>query len=345
MGYSRRQSLMLFGAAVLSSCNGISKNQSNPPLDETASAGSWSSSPSLPFAAQEIYPCEREGALHLAGGFIAQNGQIMGPTSAHHFWRPGDASWTEGAPLPVARHHPHLISYKGRLLALAGFESVAANAAWVMQQTGWQLIDEEWEAFPALPAPCAEAVLAETGDGALHMAGGRTPSGELNEIWNHQGDTDHHFVLTDLSASWDTAAPCLTKRNSTAGAVIDGNLHIVGGRTVGGGNVATHEVYDYREDRWRMATPMPQAQGGLAAASLGGKLYAFGGEYFNNGGGVYPEAWMYDPEVDAWGPIEDMPSPRHGLGAVTLGDAIYVIGGALKASGVDTSALVEVYRP
>jgi hypothetical protein len=40
-----------------------------------------------------------------------------------------------------------------------------------------------------------------------------------------------------------------------------------------------------------------------------------------------------------------MPHPRHGLGAVTLDGAIHVIGGALKASGVETSALVEIYRP
>lgn len=141
------------------------------------------------------------------------------------------------------------------------------------------------------------------------------------------------------------AAPCLTARNSAAGAVIDGRLHIVGGRSVAGGNTAAHEVYDPAEDRWRTAAPMPQAQGGLAAAELGGKLYAFGGEYFNDGGGVYPEAWVYDPQTDDWAAIDPMPHPRHGLGAVALDGAIHVIGGALKASGVETSARVEIYRP
>jgi len=90
---------------------------------------------------------------------------------------------------------------------------------------------------------------------------------------------------------------------------------------------------------------MPQAQGGLAAAVVKGKLYAFGGEFFDNGGGVYPESWVYDPNEDSWTAIPDMPAPRHGLGAVELGGKIYVIGGALQASGVDTSALVEVYNP
>ena len=110
-------------------------------------------------------------------------------------------------------------------------------------------------------------------------------------------------------------------------------------------NVATHEIYDYREDRWRTAAPMPQAQGGLAAAAVNGKLYAFGGEFFDNGGGVYPESWMYDPATDKWSALPDMPNPRHGLGAVALDGKIYVIGGALQASGVDPSNIVDVFTP
>ncbi|MBO6694332.1 MAG: galactose oxidase, partial [Henriciella sp.] len=81
------------------------------------------------------------------------------------------------------------------------------------------------------------------------------------------------------------------------------------------------------------------------AAAIGGKLYAFGGEYFDNGGGVYPECWMYDPSTDTWSAIPDMPQPRHGLGAVAVSDSIYVIGGALKAGGNQTSPLVEIFTP
>lgn len=348
IGLSRREALIVTGAGLVAACTSGSQDEtvSDVSVENQPSAAKWSTSPSLPFAAQEIYPCEHNGALHLAGGFVATSGRINSATAVHNLWRPGDADWTEATPLPVARHHPHMISYKGRLLALAGFEGNPATGFWIMQKSGWQLVGDEWQSIADLPAPCAEAVLAETGDGVLHMAGGRTPNGEANSAWTDQGDTDHHFVLSDLNGSWETAAPCPTKRNSTAGGVLGGNLHIVGGRTViGRSNVDTHEVYDVNEDRWRTAAPMPQAQGGLAAASLGGKLYVFGGEFFNDGGGVYKEAWVYDPATDQWDSIPDMPNPRHGLGAVALGNAIYVIGGAKQASGVDTSELVEVFTP
>ena len=314
--------------------------------DTKAISSGWDFSTPLPLAVQEIYPALHGDRVHQAGGFIATNGRISGPTNKHFSWQPGEEVWREETPLPTARHHPQLISFKGQLLAVAGFESRDAQSVWIMQNSGWALnSDGQWGNIPDLPAPCGEAVLGITSDGQLHLAGGRTPIESANAGWQDHGDTDHHFVLSGISGKWERAAPCLSKRNSAAGAVINGQLHIIGGRQVGGGNLAVHEVYDSREDRWREAAPMPQAQGGLAAAALEGKLYAFGGEYFDNGGGVYPESWMYDPQIDSWTALTDMLTPRHGLGAVTLGSSIYVIGGAKQASGIDTSPIVERFRP
>lgn len=357
--------MALTGAAFAASCvdnAGFYGPETRP--DISALQGVWNEGVSLPFPVQEIYPCAHNGAIHLAGGFIAENGRIKGPTDGYHVLKllPPAARWfspsereANRSALPKARHHPHLVSFKNKLVIFAGFESPAPDAAWTMQTSGWVFGEVHPRSgppfysarsmLPSLPAPCGEAVVAVTGDDVLHLAGGRTPQGEANATWNDHTDSDHHFVLTDLNGEWQSAAPCLTKRNSAAGDVIDGNLHVVGGRTVGGGNVATHEIYDHREDRWRTAAPMPQAQGGLAAAAIDGKLYAFGGEYFDNGGGVYKEAWCYDATPDTWSALPDMPTPRHGLGAVAIDGKIYVIGGALKAGGVETSALVEVFTP
>ena len=337
MNISRRHMVLMGSAAIAYGCVA----QSNADNVEQVT-GQWKSSVSLPLALQEIYPTHHNSRIHQAGGFIASEGCISGPTHRHISWQPSETEWREETPLPIARHHPQLISFKEHLLAIAGFESRSQESAWIMQNSGWGLCEENgWLNLEALPAPSGEAVLGITGDGLLHLAGGRTPIGENNAAWQDHSDTDHHFILDAIEGKWRTAAPCLSKRNSAAGDVINGALHIVGGRQVGGGNVTTHEVFDSQEDRWRNATPMPQAQGGLAAAALGGKLYAFGGEYFGNGGGVYPESWVYDPKADSWEALPDMPTPRHGLGAVTLDASIYVIGGAKQASGTDTSSVVE----
>lgn len=350
---SRREACLGLGAALTAAaCSAPENPRKNAPdlAAETAGAGApkgWAMGDPLPFPVQEIYPCLHGGAIHLAGGFIAEAGRITGPTDAHLVWRADGAGWQPAAPLPAARHHPHLISFAGQLYVIGGFESHSPEAIWVAQSTGWVLDEASgvWQAAPELPARSAEAVLLVGGTGLMHFVGGRSPAGSSNATWTDQTDQTHHFVLDAPGGQWQGAAPCPTARNSASGAVIDGRLHIVGGRSVANGNTAVHEVYEPAEDRWRTATPMPQAQGGLAAAELGGRLYAFGGEFFHDGGGVYPECWAYDPASDSWDAIEPMPHPRHGLGAVTLGGAIHVIGGALKVGGNETSGIVETYRP
>ena len=347
--FSRRTMTLGLGATLVGACTAP---QTSP--DETVKASStaldtagWRDGPALPFAVQEIYPAAFGDAIHLAGGFVAENGQITGPTDRHVALDLVAGTWSDQTPLPVARHHPQLIAFQDRLIALAGFETQNAEAIWVMQAGGWSWAPgEAWKAMPNLPHPLGEAITAILG-AQLHIAGGRQPAGEANAGWSDHTDTDAHFVLADLSSrTWETAAPLPTARNSAAAALIGSNWHVVSGRTVGEGNTGAHEVYDLREDRWRSLAPMPQGQGGLAAASVGDKLYAFGGEFFAPApGGVYAESWAYDPVADAWTAIANMPNPRHGLGAVAIDTDIYVIGGALEVGGSQTSALVEIYRP
>ena len=86
---------------------------------------------------------------------------------------------------------------------------------------------------------------------------------------------------------------------------------------------------------------MPQGQGGLAAAAIGGKLYAFGGEYFSPQEGVFEACWCYHPETDRWTAAPSMKTPRHGLAGATVNNRVYAIGGAKKANAEETSEVVE----
>jgi N-acetylneuraminic acid mutarotase len=203
------------------------------------------------------------------------------------------------------------------------------------------LSDTAWSPAPTLPEPRGEAVTAVLGD-AVHIAGGRTPMEGRNGRWRDHADTTAHHRLD--RGQWEEAAPCSMARNSGAGAIIKGKLHIVGGRQVDGGNVTLHEVYDPQVDGWQRLSPMPQGQGGLAAAALGETLIAMGGEFFDGDGGVYAQTWLYDVNADAWGRGPDMPTPRHGLGAAVLGDRVYVLGGATGVGMDGTSARVEMLR-
>src|SRR5690606_27922672 len=177
------------------------------------------------------------------------------------------------------------------------------------------------------------------------VVGGRRPKASANLAYGDHEDVTRHLVYDPAANSWRNAAPALTARHSASGGVINGLWHVVGGRSVAAGATDAHEVYDPKEDRWRSAAPMPKGSGagGNAAGVLANKLYLFGGEYFDNGGRVHPEAWQYDPATDAWTSRPPMPTPRHGLGAIVIDRSIYLVGGAKKPGGSETSDAVESF--
>ena len=193
-----------------------------------------------------------------------------------------------------------------------------------------------------MPLPYGETVAVSLPSG-IHVATGRQPNRRTNANWRDHGDVGSHYVYDADEDRWRDAAPNPNPRNSAAGGVLNGRLHILGGRAVNGGNLAHHEAYDPSSDSWTPRAPLPQASGGLAAAVVREKLYAFGGEYFGaGGGGVYKECWIYDPQTDDWTAGPDMATPRHGLGGVALDGKVFAIGGATRAGGNGTSDLVEV---
>jgi N-acetylneuraminic acid mutarotase len=126
-------------------------------------------------------------------------------------------------------------------------------------------------------------------------------------------------------------------------AVVDGRLYAIGGRfrhqfTA---NVDVTEVYDPRTDGWSTGAPLPTTRSGVAAATIGGRIYVFGGE---DPDGTFGENEAYDPATDSWVSLPPMPTARHGLGAAVVGQTIYVVAGGTSPGSSD-SAANEAYRP
>jgi hypothetical protein len=314
---------------------------------EDGGAG-WSVGPALPYAVQEIYPVAFAGRIVLAGGIVDGGRDGLAASDRTVIWEPDRSAWRDGPLLPAGRHHPGLVALPERVLAIGGF-AADASGFWQMQRTVLSLDRElaAWTAGPDLPAPRAEFVAGWLG-GQVVVAGGRAPAGAYNRDYGDHGDVAGTLLLDPARGRWREGAPAPSARNSAAGAVLDGRLHVVGGRQGGAfgiANVASHEVYDPEIDGWSRRAPMPQAQGGLAAAALGGRLYAFGGEYFGVSSGVFAEAWAYDPIADRWQALTPMPVPRHGLGAVALDGDIHVLGGATAAGANGRSDRHDLYRP
>ena len=304
----------------------------------------WQRLADLPLAVQEIYPAVHNGKIYVAGGLsdaLPEAEQQM--TALVQVYDPATDSWALAPSLPAPRHHAYLLSVDNKLWLFGGFV-IANDGRWSASADVLQLDEsaQQWRKVAQLPRPLTETV-AVVLNNKVHLASGRSPATDTNAQWRDQADVNWHWVfdIADLSVSDATALPLAL--NSASGVRLNTQFYLLGGRQVGAANLAQL----YRFDRalgWQSLAPLPQAQGGLAAAVLDNDLLVFGGEYFTDGGGVYPQVWRYQSRNNRWQQLGEMPLPRHGLGTVTLNNVIYVIGGATKAGLNATSNVLEAVR-
>ncbi len=336
----RRSLLAAVGAAVLA-----------PAAPAFARDTAWTARAAMPWPAQEIYAAVHAGAIWTAGGLVSRGRQSLHIEDRVARYDPATGLWAEGPELPAARHHPMLIAGDADLYAVGGYARSDAGE-WTNTTTAWVLAEgARWSEVAPLPSPQAEAVGVGLGE-TLHLITGRTPGGAANGAWNDQVDTDRHLIYRIGDDRWDVGRPCPMARNSAAAAVLDGAVWVAGGRTVSGGGTGRLDRYSPAEDRWDTLAPIPrsyaannQVGGGLAMAALAGKLVAFGGEWFRQGGGggVFAETWIYDPTTDRWERGPDMTTPRHGLAAAAVGDTIYAIAGGSVVSGSNATGTLEAF--
>lgn len=302
----------------------------------------WQTLAPMPVAVQEIYPVLHKGNIYVAGGLsdtLPEAQQQM--TAVVQVYNPASNSWAMAAALPEPRHHAYLLSAANKLFLFGGFV-INNGGRWSASADVLQLDEsaQQWRQVAQLPKPLTETV-AVVLNGKVHLASGRSPLADSNDQWRDQADVNWHWVFDPQSLTVTEAAPLPQAFNSSSGVVLNDSFYIVGGRQVGGANLAQLHRFDSTSNRWQALSPMPQAQGGLAAAILGQQLVVFGGEYFDNGGGVYSQVWQYQPATDSWQQAGTMPIPRHGLGAVMLNNTVYVVGGAAVVGLKATSALLE----
>lgn len=321
---------------------------------QEATGPQWTTLSPLPWAVQEIYCAVTDGRILVAGGLRRGTGNSLIIEDRVGNYDPARDVWTEEARLPSPRHHPMVFTGPWVGYIVGGYGRSAAGD-WTNMTDGWLLTGGGWEPIHPLPSPQAEAVGAQLGDN-FHLVTGRVPAGSANGQWNDQVDTDQHRVLVPGGPGWETARPAPMARNSAAGAVLDGALWVAGGRTVSGGGTGRLDRYDPVADRWDTLAPIPrsyasnsQVGGGLAMVALGGRLVAFGGEWFaprgaGGGGGVFAETWIYDPARDRWEAGPAMRTPRHGLAAAAIDGTVYAIAGGAVVSGGGAVGTVEALR-
>lgn len=229
------------------------------------------------------------------------------------------ASWTKLAPVPAIGSGVEGMSVAkvgNRIIATNGYDNGFGDTNTTRI---YDIASNTWSSGAVAPGASSEGAGVSHG-GLFYTIGGRGAG--YNALWSYNPAFN----------TWVTLPPMPTPRAGLAAAVEGNAIYAIGGRSNTGGPcsgnpVAMVERYDIDTGMWTTVAPLPAARSDLAAATVGGKIYVFGG--CDGARAFLNTVDVYDPVTNTWSTApQDMPTARAGMYAVEQkGNEVYVIGG------------------
>ena len=237
--------------------------------------------------------------LYSVGGFT-----IARPATGLPAWVPSKSlwiydinakSWSKGPDLPTPRGALSATVVGTKIYAIGGaknpgystpelrptvpVENVATNEVFDTETRSWS------SAAPMLTARNHHG--AAHIDGRIYVVGGRIGSTFIIGLSNNVSTNEAYDVAKD---TWSSVLGMPTPRSGIGVAVLNGRMHVLGGEAYLNdlvGTYRTHEAFDPKSNSWQRLPPMPTPRHGLAAAEIGGKMYAASGSNVAGGGGPH----------------------------------------------------------
>jgi serine/threonine protein kinase/N-acetylneuraminic acid mutarotase len=135
------------------------------------------------------------------------------------------------------------------------------------------------------------------------------------------------------AGAWQPGPPLPIPLHHAAAATYRGEVVVLGGAS---GNLAdaSNKVFALRGNSWVELPSLTHARAAPAAAVVGDKLVAVGGQ---NAKKLVPQTEVFDG--NSWKDAADMPTPREHLAAVSDGTYVYAIGGRFLSADKNSAAL------
>ena len=234
----------------------------------TAQAGAgvpaWRRLRSSTIARTEVAAARIGDAVFVVGGFAAPDGATSAIVERYDLRR---NRWTRVAPIPIAVNHAAAVAYRGALYVVGGYTAAngLADETSVLQR--YDPRTDRWTRMA--PAPTARAAhAAGVIGGRLHLAGGAEDGAPLARLEIYDFARDR----------WSAGPPMRIAREHLAATVHGGALYVLAGRAAGRGNFAVVERYVPARRRWERVPAMRKPRGGIAAATVSGRVVVVGGE-------------------------------------------------------------------
>jgi N-acetylneuraminic acid mutarotase len=234
-------------------------------------------------------------------------------------------TWQTGPPLPLPRTEVTGAAVRGEVYVVGGYLADGRSSSRVDVYTPRT---RRWRRGPDLPVAVNHAMAAAY-RGRLYVVGGYAGSGRTLR-------TAHVLV----NGRWRRLPPLPASRAAAGAAVAASRLYVVGGVRRPGVLARVAYALDLRRLRWT-TVPGPTPREHLAAAALGGRIYAIAGRT----GGINENLTLVEsltPGARAWTSLPPLPKGRGGTGAATAAGRLVSVGGEEPAG---TIASVFAYDP
>jgi N-acetylneuraminic acid mutarotase len=208
--------------------------------------------------------------LYVVGGYD----NMRKPSNKLFVYDPTNNKWQEGKPMPTVRGALTAAFINGTLYAIGGNSTnpLNTNEAYDPQNNTW---------IEKAPMPTARHHHASAiADGKLYVFGGRQLD---NSTKSFIITLDKDEMYDPEKNTWITLEPMPSKRGGLAAAnSSNGQINVIGGEIPPGSNETirmfyNNEKYDPKTNKWTSEPPMPTARHGLAAETIGDKIYVIGG--------------------------------------------------------------------
>lgn len=195
-------------------------------------------------------------------------------------------------------------------------------------------ISSKWVSKTGLTTARLQHGTIATG-GKIYVFGGRNSASLLSSL----------EIYTPGTNTWSAGASMPVAIRGMASALgSDGNIYMFGGAS-SANTVSSAYKYTPSSNTWTTIAPAPEAVFEAAAATVGGKIYLFGGEPVSAKNTSTNATRIYDVATNTWSSGANMPVGVQQHSAITGADnKIYVIGGRAFSAN-EPLGLVQVYNP
>jgi N-acetylneuraminic acid mutarotase len=234
-------------------------------------------------------------------------------------------AWHEAAPYPIDRFEGNGLAAFGRLWVLGGFGKYTTQAS--PRSDAYDPATDTWTRIADLPFNATHSPAVPVGTDIWLIGGfiGNHPGLSTKEVWVYDTTTD----------TWSRGPDLPQPRGAGGAALVGGMLHYFGGvnrrtHSTDYGSEPDHWALDLADPAagWQPRADVPKPRNHLSGATLGGAIYAIGGQIGGEDDGNQDEVDRYDPETDTWTRVADMPTARGHISAST-----FVLGGRIVVGG------------